>query len=238
MIRVGQRQPVRLVERAGPTVSQNGRTIVLLSHIPGLAESYERVPGEEDTFRVVPLFNRPGEVPVTLLSGDEELGTRTVTVVQAPGEATDAIETLFPVFSPRQGDKPPGLKWTEELAIGRLDVLSTAPIQELRNELEVVQRHPDWAEIAELLVARMETRAYYQRSTVSEVGRPTAIRTRIGDLPQPPEIVIRCLDAKLTNLFSQAIQDDIRGILRRLRVLDAQRRGEGAVEIEDNARQK
>ncbi len=233
-IRVAEREAVQLAERAGPTVSQGGKTIVLLSHIPGLPGGYERLPGEKNMFRVVPLFEVPGEVVITLLSGDEELGRRVVTVVPAPREAQEAIDMLFPVITPRRGVPPPGLKWTRELTDPPVGVTVTAaphPLQGLRDELEVMKRHPDWSEIAEVLVARVEATVQYHGLIVSEQGRPIAIKDTVGHLPPLPQIVTRCLNANPRSPFAQAIQDDIRRVVKDLRILDAQRRGENVIEL-------
>jgi hypothetical protein len=235
-LRIGDSEPVRLVDSLGLTIRWNDRTVVLLSHDLRHAEHVQSTQQAEELVRVPPIFRKPGAVTLRLVLNDELVGTLSLEVIETPAAGQATNELLFPIFNREAPEKDPedALLWIQLVAkpmFGVTPPLSPEQLEQLRAELPVVMRHPDWAEIAEMLVGRVEARDHYHGLIESGEGQPLGIKQSVGAMPPLPDIVTRCLEAKVQSPFAQAIQRDIRSIATDLRVLDAQRRGEDPIDI-------
>ena len=238
MLRIGTREAVRLADSLGPTCSSQRHTIVLLSHDWLNPQVFDVENGEPRLLRVGPLFAEPGEVEIELESDGTSLGIETLEVVAAPQSAEAAIDLLFPIIA-RQSpgkDTDDAVKGRERASLwARLptadpDRVTPEELHELRRELRIIMQHPEWAEIAQTLVARVEASAH-ARALLDQEGRLPIIKETVSDLPPWPDIVAQCLDSELENPFARVVQDDIRGIVINLRILDAERRGEDTIAI-------
>lgn len=234
-LRLGDREPVRLVD-SGPDRRWQHQTAVLLSHDMRYAERVESAREDEDVVWIPPIFREPGTVGLSLELDGEPIGTVNIKVIDAPDEAKASVRLMFPSIDHKAPliEREAGSLWARLAAVDNFGIMPRATseqVQQLRDELPIIMKHPDWAEIAEMLVARVETRMHYRGLVVSEEGRPIAIKDTVGELPPLPEIVTRCLNADPQSPFARAVQDDIRSVVKDLRLLDAQRRGEDMIEI-------
>jgi hypothetical protein len=239
-IRINDQDPIRLLD-LGHALGRDGQTAVLLSHNLHFPEVTQAEDGTAK-IRIRPIFDRPGEMHLTLESDGESWGTKTVTVVPAPPDAREANDLLYPellgdreprVGKDRGGPDPASLTWMQLIIkdnFGLTPPVTDEQIQQLRDQLPIIMKHPDWAEIAEMLVARLESHLHRDSITMRKDDN-RVIRDEFAELPPLPDIVARCLRSKPTNPYVKAIQDGIRGPVNDLRLMDAQRRGEDIQEI-------
>lgn len=227
---IGDHAPALSLGRLGSSVSVRGRTVVLVSHDLAHAEVLESTSDGSKTLRVPPVFREPGAVTITLYLDGDAVGTQEIDVLPATGGMREAIDLLFPVVDRNVAvrEREDALRW---LKLATLPSNAVAPpitrelLQQLSEELPIIEQHVDWAEVAEMLVARLEARAHYNELIVWE-GRAPMLNVSGDALPPWPEIVTRRLESKPSSLFGQAIQNDIRGLVRDVRLMDARRRGD------------
>lgn len=212
-LQVNDDPPISLLQGAGPNFHRRnsrlpGReaTLVLFFRDFMDMEAMEEIgPG---LFRWLTAFDEPGIVRLTLYDGDASLGTKEVTVLPCPPEAEEALELLN---APLTGTKRPR---EEHLWIGLMSGSETfsftPPLTEreleiMRQQLPIVVRHPDWAEIAEMRFAGVEAWHYVRQVTDDK-------RRLRDDVPvvEFPRIVTECLFKQVQSPFAQAIQDRVR----------------------------
>jgi len=167
-----------------------------------------------------PVFDEPGTVRLTLLAGDESLGSKTVEVVPATPEAQLALHLLFPTAVKDQGPPRKRAKSMSLLA-GAAQVPKVERhgpnLREFKRELEILRKHPDWAEIFEMLIARLEARI--ELSDLQQEVRNGEIDVGPESEPPPPTpAVARALETELKSPFAKAIQDSIRGVVAQRRL--------------------
>lgn len=233
-MKIDERQAVKLLEGVGPDYHRRtsrlpGRedTLVLLFQDLSNPEGLEEVQGEPGTFRWVPVFDEPGEVRLTLYDGEESLGTKTVSVIPCSPEGRKAIELLYPRLANKKRSSQDDVLWSRlvmERSFGLTPPLTEHEIQLLREQLPIMKRHPDWAEIAEMRLAHVETLHYIRQ--VSEDGG-ARLRDDV-EAPEFPKVVTECMTRSTQSPFAQAIQDDVRDTSALLTYLLKDREGERA----------
>lgn len=232
---IGDAEPVRLVDSLGFSVRWNDRTVVLLSHDLRHAEHVQSTQEAEELVRVPPIFREPGVVPLRLVLNDELVGALSVEVIAAPASAEDCVDRMFPTVNRRASldERERASAWARLATVSNVGLAGDMGplLQMLREELPVIARHPDWAETAEVLVGRVEARDHFRALVNSSEGQPLALKDSVLALPPLPELVNRCIEAKPKSQFGQAVQDDVRAIVTKLRMLDAERRGEDPLEV-------
>lgn len=224
MLRIDGREPIRLVDKAGVTIpprnsAQPGRdsALVLVSHDLNSPERLQLIEGDPVTYRIVPVFRKPGTLRLTVECDGESLGGRVVTVVPASRDAEPALELLYPTIIRGEGAGRKGAQVMRVLShptYGLTPRLTTEELGELRKDLLVVKQHPDWAEIAEMSLARVETWCDLLESQEKLGATPGGVSENT-EVPPLPESVTRCLQARVTSPFAKAIQDTIRDIVLR-----------------------
>jgi len=204
--------PVRLVDKVGPALRGGRRTLILLSHQLFSAEGMQVDNQNPQLFHMVPLFHSAGSVRLTLLSGDESLGTKVVTVIDAPGDAQAAIALLFPVIDRTRRD-PTAASLLLQILMGSnlSNILKSRDdaIEKLHEELEVVAKHPDWSEIAAMTVAGVEATAHYN-STIKACRLARDEGRELDTEPPIPPSISQALEREVKGPYAKAIQDGIR----------------------------
>jgi hypothetical protein len=166
---------------------------------------------EPGTFRPVPVFNKPGSVRLTLYDGEQSLGTRTVTVITCPSEAREAVELLRPRLGQKYRGQRDELLWSQvvsDRALSRTTRLTNREMQLLRDQLPIMKRHPDWADIVEISLALVESNHFIQSLIEDRADGQSRLRDDVEN-PELPRFVTDCMKGKTQNPFVQAIQDDI-----------------------------
>ena len=143
------------------------------------------------------------------------MGTESVTVVPAPAEAQAVVALLFPTVVKDQG---PIRNWAKGMTLlaGADQVPNVARhgpnLREFKKELEVLRRHPDWAEIFEMLIVRLEARI--ELSDLQKRIKTGEIDVGLESGPPPAgPAVAKALETKLESPFAKAIQDSIREVV-------------------------
>lgn len=192
------------------------RRVILISHDLRTRHGFELVADEPETYRMKPVFDEPGTVRVTLLAGNQSLGTKVVNVVPVTPEAQGAVDLLFPTVVKDQG---PIRNWAKSmtLLVGADHVPDSTrhgpDLLQLKRELEVLRRHPDWAEIFEMLIVRLEARI--ELSDLQEKIKTGEIDVGPESEPPPPApAVANAMGTKLKSAFARAIQDSVREVVR------------------------
>jgi hypothetical protein len=213
-LEIGDREPIPLYQ-AGATMQYTTgpspvktTTLVLISHDLASPSAFEKVPGKPNTFRPVPVFNRPGPVRLTLRSPDRDLGSKDITVLPAALEAKEAIGLIYPELRPDRRDHPGQAVWMGFLGVSGSGTISRTTLElidQLRSQLPIIMRHPDWAEIAEMSIARAEVWADLRAAEQAWRATPPALR-QYTEIPPPPEGVIRSLEGEVANPFAKMIQ--------------------------------
>lgn len=215
-LQIDENEPVPL-ERFGPSYAGRnspfpGReSTLLLVFVDLLAtDGIEAIPGEQGGYRVRPIFSEPGKYALTLRDGDVSLGTKSVTVLPCPKEAEAAVRIL----SPRVGKKQPtqdDYLWFQLImspTTWAASPLSEREMQVLRDRLPILEKHPDWAELAEMRLATLEVNHYIAQNTEDDESGTTRIKLAV-ERPSLPRFVTERLQKKPGNRFAEAAQDDI-----------------------------
>lgn len=216
-LQIDDRDPVSALSGAGITIQQHRApggvttTFILLSHFlenMGL----ELVSDEPETYRMKPVFDETGTVRLTLSAGDESLGTKVVTVVPATPAAQGAVELLFPTVMKDQGAIRNWAKCMGLLmhvsgsgTIGRF----AGDLPQFKQELEILSKHPDWAEIFETLIVQLEAQIALS-DLIQEIKSRQIDVGPESEPPAPAPAVAKALQRKLKSPFAKAIQDGIR----------------------------
>lgn len=220
-IQIDDRDPVKLLERAGPTIQRHvapgpvTTTFVLISHDFHGAEGVELVSREPEIYRMVPIFNEPGSVRLTLQTPDRSLGTKVVTVVPPSPDAKAAVNLLFPEYTREQGPRTTGGRII--VLLGSADHGPSASrngpdLPEFKKELEILRKHPDWAEVFEMLVTQLEARV--ELSELRQAIKSGEIEVDSAPNPAPlPQAVTQALQREVKSPFAKAIQDGIRATI-------------------------
>lgn len=231
-LQIADRAPVKLSGPLGRNEISRGRSIILLSHdLTGPVAAGEGS-GTRQRLRIPPIFAQPGVVELTINVDGDPVQTESIKVQEAGELAQQAIDLLFPTIernAPRF-ERERGLLWLR-LVIDPSFAISREELQQLRDELPIIKQHPDWAEIAEMLVARLEARSHSHALIERKDGEVTGLRESIDELPPWPDIVTRCLEVTPHSTFAGAIQEDIWTSVKGIRILDAERRGEDIIPI-------
>lgn len=212
MLQIDARRPIKLLDGAGPKFHRRvsrlpGRdvTLVLLFRDFTDMEAFEEIPGEPDTFRPVPLFDKPGIVLLTLYDGRESLGTNEVRVIPSTDEAEAALKLLYPALTPKKKASREDSLWRDggcgEL-FGFSPPLTDRELEVMRELLPIVMQHPDWAEIAEMQFAGNEARHYQRLVTDEDLHLKKDV-----PVAEFPAIVTECATKPVRNPFAQGIQD-------------------------------
>lgn len=204
--------PVRLVDTMGTTLRRGDRTLVLLSHQLFSHDGVQVDTDNPELFHMVPLFHRPGIVRLTLLLGDEKLGTKDITVIDAPEGSDQAIEMLFLTLEPKRRDATAAPLLFQILMganVSNILKYQDDAIDRLHEELEIVSKHPDWAEIAVMTVAQAEATVHY-KSTIEACRVAHAEGRELNSEPPVPPSISLALEREMTSPYAKVIQDGIR----------------------------
>lgn len=227
-VRIDEQEPVQLLDGAGPVLNLSNSKVVLLSHISGREQSYRPVPGRPETFQTIPVFNTPGVVRLTLEVNGIPQDVKTVNVLVAPPLSQRAISVLYPEITRGVGAPIESKRLLYLLTRGSLSAEGGADertvLEKVREVLPDLRNHPDWAEIFDALVARLDAENYRRSITMRDDDPPFRIKDDIEDLPSVPESVTRCLQQTPKSPFAGAIQDKIRGLRNDVDRLDQARR--------------
>jgi len=234
-LQIGADKPVPLLDSVGPSFHHRtsrlpGReaTLVQVYHNFRDQEAVEEIPGARGTFRLVPVFDQPGQVRLTLYDDGESLGSIEITVVPSSKEARAALELLNPPLTGRKTPNRDHFLW-HQLVTGDTGIfappLTDRELQLLRDELPIVVQHPDWSEIARMRLAKVEALHY-----VRKVASDSSWRRLRDDVVNPklPAFVTECINMKVQSPFAQAVQDNARDIAGMLTVLLKHRERERA----------
>ncbi len=205
------RPPVRL-DRIGPALRHGNTTLVLLSH-KLFSDDGMRVDADNPQFvHMVPLFNTPGVVRLTLFVGEDSLGTQEIKVVDAPESSQPAIDLMFPTLKrTRRGRAPVHL--VMQLVMGA-DVSNMLKdwddtVELLHKELQIISAHPDWSEIAAMTVGDAEATMHY-KSTIKTCREAREEGRELETEPPIPPSILQALRRDVKSPFAAAIQDQIR----------------------------
>lgn len=220
-LQIDDRAPVPLMAGGGVTIQQHHvpggvtTTYVLISHHFLDNLGLELIGIDPETYRMKPVFDEPGAVRLTLLVAGQSLGAKVVTVATATPEAQPAVNLLFPTVIKDQG---PIRNWAYGMTLlaGADQVPNVARheayLPQLKRDLEILRRHPDWAEIFEMLIARLEARI--ELSDLQKKIKTGEID--VGPESEPPPAgpgVAKALETKLKSSFAKAIQSSIREVV-------------------------
>jgi hypothetical protein len=186
-----------------------GRDVTLIFvyqdvHNPRAFEDIPEMPGK---FRISPLFDAPGSVELTLYDGEESLGSETITVRPCPSEAMDALRLLNPPLPGETRGPRDRYLWSLLVATSNFSPpLTEREIRMLQDQLPVMKRHPDWAEILEMRLACVVAWHYLRQVTDQGMSR------LLDDVQSPefPEHVVNCLQHTTEGAFARAIQDTLK----------------------------
>ncbi|GEM_PF-1935619 len=220
-LQIDDRQPVNLFDGVGPDYHRRnsrlpGReaTLVLLYYDMHNPEGMQEIPGQPGRFQLVPVFNRPGNVRLTLYDGEQSLGTRNVTVLPCLSDARAALALLNASLPGKKGAPRDEFLWTSLIAHQSPDL--TPPVTErelqlVRDQLPMMMQHPDWAEIAEMRLAKLEAGVEYRRASElvqsRGLGTPQSVAHR-----SVPQVLTEALRKQPQSPFAQALQDDARDL--------------------------
>lgn len=233
---VGGSRPMRFADRLCSTFSVRGRTVVLISHDVTRGSPIGTAPDRPSVFWIPPVFDKPGVIVLTMYVDGRSIGSKQIDVIPSTEGMQEAIDLLFPAMR-RDVSLPEGedaFRWLRvvfDRVFGAPTGITPEQLQLLRNELPIINQHPDWAEIAEMLVARLEARAHSRGLIELKDGAVTGLKASIDELPPWPEIVTRCLESTPQSPFAKAIQQDLWYSVKGIRILDAERRGEDIIPI-------
>ena len=218
-LQIDERERVKLLEGVGPVyhVPAGDRpgqqaTLVLLYVDLMNPEGLEELPGQPGTFRFVPVFETPGTVQLALFDGKASLGSKEVTVVPRPSEAHDAIRLLMPPLSRKTESSQDKLLWSRLImarSFGVTPPLTDKQMKTLRDQYSVIRRHPDWTDIAEMHMARVEASYYIQQVSEDRADGELRLRDAV-ETPAFPTMVRECMTRPTQSAFVRAIQGDIR----------------------------
>lgn len=228
-------KPVPLLDSVGPSFHHRtsrlpGReaTLVQVFHNFRDQKAVEENPGALGTFRLVPVFDEPGQVRLTLYDDGESLGTIEITVVPSSEEARAALELLNPPLTGKRMPNRDHALWPQ-LVTGDTGLfappLTDRELQLLRDQLPIVVQHPDWSEIAKMRLAAVEALHY-----IRGVSSGSSWRRLRDDVVNPklPAFVTECINMKVQGPFAQAVQDNARDIAGMLTARLKQRERERA----------
>lgn len=208
MLRVGNRPGLKAVD-SWPTVRRGGKTYVLLSHDFFNREGLDRIEGTEDGVRMVPLFHSPSTVSLTLRSGNVTVGIRDVRVVEPPEGSGAAIDLLFPRLLRNKGVSDPAKAIWIQLITKNTFPVTPEQVQQLRDELPIIMKHPDWGEIASMAVANAEANIHY-KDTIEACRQARDEGREMNTEPPVPAPISDALMREPKSPFAKAIQDGIR----------------------------
>jgi hypothetical protein len=204
------REPISL-DIVGACIAHGSERIVLIAYDLQTGQAFEPVPSEEETFRPVPIFSKPGEVNLSLRAKDRELGTLTLTVTSATQEAGEVRDLFYPKFVVDQRGDPNKSRWPLLLVDTTWQgpaPIDAALLQTLKNDLPVISQHPDWAEIAKFLVAYREAQAVADDITLNRIkatrGEPTSRPAELSEWAQG------VFASQPSNRFAQAVKARMR----------------------------
>lgn len=229
-VRIDDREPVRLVDAAGSAARLKETTLVLISHDLFHPEISRGTDGTTITVRVPPIFAKPGNMRLELEADGISWGVKTVEVIAAPANAKRAIDLLYPAVV--RGDE-------SAANAGRLMHLLTtgsfgegagtderAELDKVREVLPELVQHPDWEEVFEMLVGRLDTQYFRRSVTTGTDDPPYRIRDEFDELPSIPASATRCLACNPKSPFVEAIQTNIRDLLSDVHRAEKVRRSE------------
>jgi len=227
---VNDAPPMIVVNSLGPTLPDEGRTLVLLSHQLHTPDGFEVDADDRSIVHMVPLFDEPGTVRLTLLSEKGKIGTEVVTVRACDEEAIPAMRLMFPPLLAGQGVRDARDATWVQFLLASSDT-GSAPseshLQQLHDELPIVKKHPDWAEICEMRLARIDAFRYLSnRETELEVSARDFGPDAVPAESPLPESVAQALKSDLTSAFAKAIQGQIRSRVEGHKLLLRHWRGE------------
>ena len=123
-----------------------------------------------------------------------------------------AIEMLFPTLEPNRRDLTAVSLLFQILMGGNVsNILKSRDdaIDKLHEELEIVSKHPDWAEIAAMTVADVEATAHY-KSTIKTCRAARDEGRELNTEPPVPPSISQALHRNVNSPYAKAIQDGIR----------------------------
>ena len=220
-VQIDGREPVALMDGAGVTLqyesvdSEKPKKLVIISHDFRSPEAFAMVVEDPPSYRMLPVFHEPGTVTLTLSSAAGPLGSKEIVVLPAPKEAQGALDLLYPTVVRNQGidvRNHPVLRLLLDSSYGVAPRITREELARLCADVEVLKRHPDWSEMAQMLLARLEARV--------ELGElQDALKKHIGDLDIGeetaiiPETINKALEANLASPAAKAIQSSIKDVL-------------------------
>lgn len=210
---------IPLLQRAGITIQYTTgpapsvtRTLVLISHDFRNPEGFELVSDDPVTYRIVPVFNEPGRVRLTVESEDRFLGSKVVNVIPVTPKAKPALELIYPNLLREENGETLNTRVLHLLSSAAHGLRPSGRADELplfKKDLEVLSAHPDWAEIFAMLIARQEARIELndlrQRIRTGDVGASSK--------SEPALAVAKAVETDLKGAFAKAIQDSIRDVV-------------------------
>ena len=215
-LQIDEREPVAL-RMVAPQVQEytggpleGSTTLFLISHDTQSAKSYEPVAGEPEVFQMVGIFGRPGTVRLTLRRGDEDLGYEDIVVIPTSSRAQKTVELLYPEFERNKGPSyRPASVWMGLAVTGITYQVGDINVEELRAELPELTQHPDWKDILEMRVARLEA-LVHTRALRRLVEKEPNIASSEVVIPNMPTTVLRAASRKVDNMFARSLQVEVR----------------------------
>jgi hypothetical protein len=230
-LQIDEDEPLRLLD-VGPDYEDRnspfpGRDLTLVLLFWDILNQESVVPARDrpGEFTWLPVFNEPGLVRLTLWSEDDSLGSIGVSVLPGTPESNEAVVLMAPRLAPKTRPPPGEVTWLTLIMSGSLGAtppVDQSEIDRLEEQLPTIVQHPDWAEVAEMSLARVAARVYSRSVTKSgPMGWPV-VRANVERI-ELPELVARNLDRKVESPFASALQDDLRDEVGRLRAAERER---------------
>jgi len=197
------RAPIPLAG-VGPVIRGPTETLVLVCydlHNPG---AFEAIEDSEDEYRLVPIFENPGRVRLTLLAGSASLGTKYLDITPVTEEAQSAVRLFYPNIRKNESAGPVEARWMRLLLNSRWEgpaPIPDAQLAEFKVDLPVVASHPDWAAVAKILVAYREKQAVsYGARALESQGAPGGRNVALSSWAE------RVLAGRTESPFVEAVQ--------------------------------
>ncbi len=218
MLRVANGEPTKML-MVGPAATRDDETHILLWANANDPQFAKPVADEPNRFQIAPIFSEPGALALTVeLPDGRTLGSRTVTVVRGAQDYAPIVE-LLTFDSKRDAGNPvsPVVLWMRALASsvapGSTDPFDAQQLAELQALADTFAAHPDWSEVARLVVAAQQAGTNF-RAALAESARAHGEPApwEVAAVPEaPPDL----LNMEPKSRFAAALREEIRMVQER-----------------------